>query len=104
MSRKKTALGADYSAFLTEMKVRISAARLSAARAVNRHLVELYWDLGAAILDKQKTHGWGEAVITRPSSAKAERWTYRSSRTSLPTFGMTRRETFATGPRSGSNW
>ena len=50
-----TPADADHGAFLIQLKDRIAAARLSAARAVNRELVGLYWDLGMAILSKQQT-------------------------------------------------
>jgi hypothetical protein len=34
----------DYAAFLSKLKARILDARTSAARAVNRELVLLYWE------------------------------------------------------------
>ena len=55
----------DYAHFLTEVKGRIQTARLQAGRAVNRELVMLYWDIGRGIVEKQKTAGWGEAVVER---------------------------------------
>lgn len=55
----------DYAAFLAEMKGRIQSARISAARAVNRELVMLYWDIGRGIVEKQQVMGWGESVIER---------------------------------------
>ena len=54
-----------YGAFLGEIKQRIAAARVSAARAVNHELVRLYWDIGRGIAEKQKQLGWGQAVIER---------------------------------------
>jgi hypothetical protein len=53
----------DYSAFLTEVKGRIQSARLNAGRAVNRELVQLYWDIGRGIVEKQQSLGWGDAVV-----------------------------------------
>jgi predicted nuclease of restriction endonuclease-like (RecB) superfamily len=53
----------DYAAFLSDVKARIAAARTDAARAVNRELVLLYWDLGRAIVEKQQALGWGDAVV-----------------------------------------
>ena len=52
----------DYPAFLAALKERILHARNSAARAVNRELVLLYWDIGRAIVEKQQLLGWGESV------------------------------------------
>jgi len=53
----------EYRAFVTELKTRVAAARLSAVQAVNRELILLYWDIGRAIVEKQRTRGWGESVV-----------------------------------------
>ena len=58
----------DYAAFVTALKARILDARTSAARAVNRDLVLLYWDIGRGITEKQQKAGWGDAVVERLSS------------------------------------
>ncbi len=58
----------DYPAFLAALKERILHARTSAARAVNRELILLYWDIGRSIVEKQQAAGWGESVIDRLSS------------------------------------
>ena len=55
----------DYPAFLAALKERIVVARTSAARAVNRDLVLLYWDIGRCIVEKQQVAGWGDAVVER---------------------------------------
>jgi predicted nuclease of restriction endonuclease-like (RecB) superfamily len=57
----------DYARWLGEMKSRIRSAQLSAARVVNREMILLYWDIGDAIVEKQKALGWGEGVISRLS-------------------------------------
>ncbi len=53
----------DYPAFLAALKERIVHARTSAARAVNHELVWIYWDIGRAIVEKQRTAGWGDSVV-----------------------------------------
>ncbi len=53
----------DYRRFIEDLKARVATARVSAARHVNRDLVLLYWDIGQAIVEKQKTHNWGDAVV-----------------------------------------
>jgi predicted nuclease of restriction endonuclease-like (RecB) superfamily len=58
---------AGYDTFIAELKSRIAAARLSAARRVNAELIHLYWDIGALIVEKQESNGWGEAVVERLS-------------------------------------
>ncbi len=55
----------DYPAFLAALKELILKARTSAARAVNSELVLLYWDIGRGIVEKQRTAGWGDAVVER---------------------------------------
>ncbi len=62
---KPTPIAPDYTSFLTEVKGRIQTARLQAGRAVNRELVMLYWDIGRGIVERQKEHGWGDAVVER---------------------------------------
>ncbi len=54
---------ADYAPFLAAVKERVLHARTSAARAVNRGLIFLYWDIGRAIVAKQSESGWGDAVV-----------------------------------------
>ena len=53
----------DYPAFVAALKERILHARTLAARAVNRELILLYWDIGHGIVEKQQTAGWGDAVV-----------------------------------------
>jgi hypothetical protein len=58
----------EYRQFIEELKGRVLSSRLSAARAVNRDMILLYWDIGRGIVEKQKTLGWGESVIDCVSS------------------------------------
>ncbi len=63
-----TAVSPDSAAYLVwlgELKQRIVAARVSAARRVNAELIHLYWDLGRSIVEKQRAQGWGESVVER---------------------------------------
>jgi hypothetical protein len=53
----------EYAEFVIELKTRIQSARISAARAVNRDLILLYWDIGRGILERQAHLGWGKAVV-----------------------------------------
>src|SRR5262245_12567611 len=57
-----------YAAFLDEIKQRVTAARIHAARAVNYDLVLLYWDIGRGIVEKQESEAWGEAFVERLAS------------------------------------
>jgi len=53
----------DYSLWLGEVQSRIQSARTVAARAVNRELILLYWDIGRGIVEKQEQLGWGKAIV-----------------------------------------
>ena len=55
----------SYGALLRELQERIRGARLRAALAVNQELVTLYWSIGADILARQRSEGWGAKVIDR---------------------------------------
>jgi predicted nuclease of restriction endonuclease-like (RecB) superfamily len=47
------------------LKTRIRTAQVKAALAVNRELIRLYWSIGADIVERQRTEGWGATVIDR---------------------------------------
>jgi predicted nuclease of restriction endonuclease-like (RecB) superfamily len=53
----------EYRQFIEDLKTRVISARISAARAVNRDLILLYWDIGRGIVEKQQVLGWGESVV-----------------------------------------
>ncbi|WP_295376308.1 PDDEXK nuclease domain-containing protein [uncultured Stenotrophomonas sp.] len=55
----------DYVNWLGELKNCIHLAQQRAALAVNRELVQLYWQIGCDILQWQADQGWGGAVIER---------------------------------------
>ncbi|MCL4203967.1 MAG: hypothetical protein KJ000_15810 [Pirellulaceae bacterium] len=59
----KATIPADYAEFLTGLKEQIRSAQITAARAVNRELILLYWDIGHAIVEKQQTARWGDSVV-----------------------------------------
>jgi len=58
----------EYRQFIEDLKKRVVAARNSAARAVNDDMILLYWDIGRGIVEKQKTLGWGDAVVKMVSA------------------------------------
>jgi predicted nuclease of restriction endonuclease-like (RecB) superfamily len=60
---RRIEIATDYITFIAELKTRVAAARLSAARAVNRELISLYWDIGKAIVEQQRAQGWGQSVV-----------------------------------------
>ncbi len=54
-----------YAHWLAEIKARVQGARQRAALAANAELVQLYWQIGRDILDRQVQQGWGAKVIER---------------------------------------
>ena len=54
---------AEYKAFLKEIKERIYKAQYDALRAVNKELINLYWDIGRSIVAKQDALGWGKTIV-----------------------------------------
>lgn len=57
--------GADYAAWLNDLKAQVASARQRAALVVSRELVLLYWQIGRDIAQRQKAQGWGAKVIDR---------------------------------------
>jgi len=54
-----------YADWLADLKGRIHTAQQRATLAVNRELVQLYWQIGRDILARQAEQGWGAKVIER---------------------------------------
>lgn len=54
-----------YGEWLADLKGRIHNAQQRATLAVNRELVQLYWQIGNDILIRQAQQGWGAKVIER---------------------------------------
>lgn len=66
MSKPAASIAApEYRRFIEDLKTRVLSARVAAARHVNRDLILLYWDIGRAIVEKQKSLGWGDSVVER---------------------------------------
>lgn len=72
MARKKnaaaltgTGLPGDYAAFLESLKTRVRQAQTKAMLSVNRELIQLYWDIGRQIAQRQEQEGWGKSVVDR---------------------------------------
>lgn len=66
-SSARLILSAEYHQFIEELKARVLSARISAARAITHEAILLYWDIGCAVVKKQKLLAWGESVIEQVS-------------------------------------
>jgi predicted nuclease of restriction endonuclease-like (RecB) superfamily len=60
-------LPASYPTFLAEVKQRIRASQYAALKSVNTELVNLYWELGRMIVERQERDAWGSAVVDKLS-------------------------------------
>lgn len=60
-------LPVNYANFFAEIKKRIRAAQYNALKSVNAELVNLYWEIGRLIVERQKAENWGAAVVDRLS-------------------------------------
>lgn len=63
-SRKPQAV-ATYAEFFEQLKGRVRQAQLKASLAVNSELIQLYWDIGKSIVEKQEQEGWGSQIIEK---------------------------------------
>ena len=55
----------DYASLLSDIKQRIRAAQIQTAMASNASMLLLYWEIGGMLAERQKTEGWGAAVLPR---------------------------------------
>ncbi|GAA4001894.1 hypothetical protein GCM10022408_11500 [Hymenobacter fastidiosus] len=42
---------------------RVRAAQYRALQQVNREQMQLYWDLGQLIAERQQQYGWGKSIV-----------------------------------------
>ena len=58
----------EYREFLAEIRQKILDAQYNALKAVNKELINLYWDIGKMIVERQKKVGWGKSVVEKLSA------------------------------------
>jgi hypothetical protein len=54
-----------YRELISSLKSRIQAAQIRAAATVNSQLIDLYWDIGRLIAQRQDASGWGDEIIAQ---------------------------------------
>lgn len=72
MAPPRSELPGDYAEVLGEIKQRIQTDRLRVVLAANAALVQLYWDIGRLILERQERAGWGAKIIDRLAADLSE--------------------------------
>ncbi|RAX48237.1 DUF1016 domain-containing protein [Arthrobacter sp. AQ5-05] len=65
MTELEPDLPGDYSAALTTLKNLVREAQHRAQRVVNTAMIELYWNIGRTILQRQHGQPWGSKVLDR---------------------------------------
>ena len=63
MMKRLFASGVEYVKFLNAIKSKITQARIQASRVLNKELIQLYWDIGKEISERQKVHRWGDNIV-----------------------------------------
>lgn len=59
----KEPIVSQYTDLLRDIKERIRSAQYEALKAVNKELIELYWDIGRMIVGRQEGQPWGKSVV-----------------------------------------
>jgi predicted nuclease of restriction endonuclease-like (RecB) superfamily len=57
----------EYKAWVKELKERIRSSQIRAAVRANDTMLQLYWSIGADIVERQEAKGWGSKVIPQLS-------------------------------------
>ncbi len=58
----------DYLLFFAEIKQQIQQAQVKAMVAVNQQLLQLYWNMGNMIMERQKKSAWGDKLLNQLST------------------------------------
>jgi predicted nuclease of restriction endonuclease-like (RecB) superfamily len=53
----------QYINFVNSIKDKIYKSQYEALKAVNKQLIELYWELGKLIIEKQEEEQWGKSIV-----------------------------------------
>jgi predicted nuclease of restriction endonuclease-like (RecB) superfamily len=53
----------DFPTFVQEIKSKILSHQYNALKAVNKELINLYWEIGKSVVKKQEAFGWGKSVV-----------------------------------------
>ncbi|MBX9942409.1 MAG: PDDEXK nuclease domain-containing protein [Candidatus Obscuribacterales bacterium] len=56
-----------YAEFFSSLKQQIQEAQLRAAASVNAQVIEMYYNIGKAIVQRQEDAGWGDSILERLS-------------------------------------
>lgn len=57
----------SYFEFIENIKTEIKNRKIATILSANSNMICMYWNIGSAVLEKQKRYGWGSKVIDRIS-------------------------------------
>jgi len=58
-----TTIDENFTSFVVDIKSKILSSQYEALKSVNKELINLYWDIGKNIVQKQEKFGWGKSVV-----------------------------------------
>jgi predicted nuclease of restriction endonuclease-like (RecB) superfamily len=64
---KSVSIDKDYKEWLVHLKARIRHSQIKASVRVNTEMLELYWSIGADIVERQAEGKWGSGIIKKLS-------------------------------------
>tara|TARA_R110000868_G_scaffold95236_3_gene262158 strand:- start:1647 stop:2702 length:1056 start_codon:yes stop_codon:yes gene_type:complete len=53
----------EYTEWLGGLKKRIKSSQIKAVLSANKEIIELYWEIGKELYEKQENQGWGNSVV-----------------------------------------
>lgn len=68
----------EFNHFITEIKSKIHGAKSKAILSANKLMIELYFEIGKAITEKQAALGWGKSVVEQMSKKLIEEFGEKS--------------------------
>jgi predicted nuclease of restriction endonuclease-like (RecB) superfamily len=63
MKKELSPIDQNFTIFVKEIKSKILSSQYEALKAVNKELINLYWEIGKNIVDKQEQFSWGKSVV-----------------------------------------
>lgn len=57
----------EYQEWINELKLRVHQSQIKAAVKVNVELLQLYWSIGADLIEKKAETRWGSGIIQQLS-------------------------------------
>ncbi len=65
LDRQVAGTPSGYVGWITDLKLGIRVAQQRAALTMNKEMLQLYWQIGRDILDRQAKAGWGTKILSR---------------------------------------